>query len=62
MVSSSSISLTMAPYKVTLHTILPASVLEFINQNQLQLQRLHCAGKKNMMIDCHHFAMFDSCC
>jgi hypothetical protein len=46
---------------VTLHTILPAGVLELINENQLLLHllRLHCAGKKNMMIDFHHFAMFN---
>jgi hypothetical protein len=52
----SSVSLSMAPHKVTLHTILPAGILATLIA--LALRRY----VKKMMIDCYRFALFDSCC
>ncbi len=68
---------TLAPHKATLQMVLPAGVLDFIEINksigrQLHLIKLCCAcivqvSEKlfvaaNMMIECHHFDLLNSCC
>ncbi len=67
----------MAPHIATLQMVLPAGVLEFLEINQLigrqsyliklcracivqVSEKLFVAA--NMMIECHHFDLLNSCC